>query len=281
MKLNLTTLLFILIIPVIGLTAELSVETTTQIDFQSPLPASFTSEQLFDRMEKKSETIEAIISEVELYDNICTSTVTLRVKSPDKFSITFSDGSSSIFFNGMNLWVYIKQLNECFYYYPDNLSMFDKWTFALSLFNPKKVFMDLTRNSLNALFEIKAVKREKKSDGDYHYYLRFTPKLKNIFILVFELGYYEAVFSEKIYLPVKVMEYDDNNCLRSILTVKSYKMNEDIQDKVFEFENTTNARLVPIGTVVRQKFEDYKDKLMEKLDNAANSVKRNLFNWGF
>ena len=283
MKNKLIAIFMLLMIPVISMATEIKVtaSSTNLIEYKNPLPASFTSNMLFDRMEKKSESITAIESNVELYDKVSTASVILRVKSPDKFSITFTDGSSSVYFNGKKLWIYIKNLNECFYHFSDSSPLLDKWYFITSMFDPKKLFVNLTRNTLSALFVIEAVKREKMPDGDYHYYLKLTPKLKGIFKEVFELGYYEAVFSEKLYLPVKVFEYDTNGVLKSSLTVKSYKMNENVPDEMFEYQNTTDAVLMPISIVIMQKFEQYKDTVMKKLEDAKNSLKNSILNWSF
>ena len=282
-------LLLVTIFPVVSNATELEIIATNtliatsvpSLSFSEPLPASFTSDQLFDRMEKKSETINAIEAEVELYDKISTSTVTLRVKSPDKFSIIFADGSSSVFFNGNKLWIYIKQLNECFYHYSEPSPWYEKFNFIKSVFEPKKIFMNMTRGTLKAIFEIEAVKRENTADGDYLYYLKLTPKFKDIFIQVFELGFYKAIFSEKLYLPVKVEEYDSKGDLKSILSVKSYKMNGEVPDNLFEYNNDTNAVFMPISIVIMQKFEDYKDKLMKKIDETTESLKKSFLNWGF
>ncbi len=256
-----------------------SATSSSILEFAKPLPASFTVNQLFDRMERKSESIEAIESEVELCDDISTSTVTLRIKSPDKFSIIFSDGSSSVFFNGNNLWIYIKNLNECFYYESESSPFIDKWGIIMAVFNPKKIFVNMTRSTLSAFFSIEAVKREKMKDGDYHYNLKLTPKL-SIFVQIFELGCYEAIFSEKIYLPVKVIEYGSDNKIKSVLSVKSYKINEKIEDKKFEYENTTKADMIPISVVIMQKIEDYKDSIIKKVDKAKEAVKNSFLNWG-
>ncbi len=280
-------LLLITIFPAICNATELEIIASGTISasstaiFTEPLPASFTADQLFDRMEKKSETINAIESEVELYDKVSTSTVTLRVKSPDKFSIIFADGSSSVFFNGNKLWIYIKQLNECFYHFSEPSPWLDKLGFITSMFDPKKLFVNMTRGTLKALFQIESIKRENTPDNDYHYHLKLTPKFKDIFIQVFELGYYEAIFSEKIYLPVEVKEYDSNGNLKSILSVKSYKMNSEVPDNLFEYKNETDAKFMPISIVIMQKFEDYKDKLMKKIDDTTESLKKSILNWSF
>ena len=260
---------------------SLSASSTSSLVFNEPLTASFTADQLFDRMEKKSESINAIESNVELSDSVGTSAVTLRVKSPDKFSITFSDGSSSVFFNGTTLWIYINTTNECFYHTTEKSSLWDKLGSFSSWFNPKMIFVNMTRSTLKALFDIKAVKREKMSDGDYHYHLRMTPKMKEIFIQVFELGYYEVIFSEKLYLPVKVIEYSPEGKMKNTLRVKSYKINEEVPDENFVYKNSTNAVLVPISIVILQKFEDYKDKLLKKIEDAKESALNSIMNWSF
>ena len=260
---------------------SLSASSTSAISFNEPLTASFTSEQLFDRMEKKSESINAIESNVVLSDSIGTSAVTLRVKGPDKFSITFSDGSSSVFFNGTTLWIYIKSVNECFYHTTEKSSIWEKLGSFSSWFNPKMIFVNMTRSTLNALFKIEAVKREKMPDGDYHYHLKMTPKMKEIFIQVFELGYYEVIFSDKLYLPVKVIEYSPEGKMKNTLRVKSYKINEEVADEMFVYKNTSKATLVPISIVILQKFEDYKDKLMKKIEDAKESALNSIMNWSF
>ena len=288
MKIKLLTVLFCLIfIPMgcfavenIDITAS-STSPTSFFKFVEPLTASFTADQLFDRMEKSSESINAIESNVDLSDSVGTSAVTLRVKSPDKFSITFTDGSSSVFFNGSTLWIYIKSVNECFFHTTEKSSFWDKLGSFSSWFNPKMLFVNMTRSTLKALFDIEAINREKTSDGDYRYHLKLTPKMKEIFIQVFELGYYEVIFSEKIYLPVKVIEYGPDGKYKSTLNVKSYKINEEVSDELFDYKNTTGASLVPISIVILQKFEDYKDKLMNKLNEAKESAVNSLFNWSF
>ncbi len=265
----------------VPLAINLSASSTSSVSFIEPLTASFTADQLFDRMEKKSESINAIESSVELSDSVGTSAVTLRVKSPDKFSITFTDGSSSVFFNGSTLWICINTTNECFYHTTEKSSFWEKFGSFSSWFNPKMIFVNMTRSTLNALFKIEALKREKMSDGDYRYHLKLTPKMKEIFIQVFELGYYEVIFSEKLYLPVKVIEYGPNGKYKTTLNVKSYKLNEEVSDDMFVYKNTTKANLVPISIVILQKFEDYKDKLMKKLEDAKESAFNSIMNWSF
>ena len=252
---------------------------TTLIEFATPLPASFTADMLFDRMEKKSATINAIESLVELSDASGTVSVTLRVKGPDKFSIIFADNSSSVFFNGSKLWIHMSRLNETFYHYTEPSPWFSKLSTLTNWFDPKKIFVNMTRGTLKALFEISAVKSEKQSDGDFQYTLKLTPKMKEIFKSIFEIGYYEATFSEKTYLPIKVIEYDTNNKEKTRLSVNSHKINNEVADELFEYKNTTKAVMMPITVVIMQKIEDYRDKAIEKMNKAAESMKSRFLNW--
>ena len=166
MKTKVLIILLSIIMPVICFAAEdvkiissdtasaplginISASSTSSLSFAEPLTASFTAEQLFDRMEKKTESINAIESNVELSDSVGTSAVTLRVKSPDKFSITFTDGSSSVFFNGSTLWIYINTTNECFFHTTEKSSLWEKLGSFSSWFNPKMIFVNMTRGTLN------------------------------------------------------------------------------------------------------------------------------------
>lgn len=256
-------------------------EESQNLTFANPLPASFTVDQLLDRMERKSAGINAIVSEVELSDSLGTVTVTLRVKSPDKFSITFADGSSSVYFNGSKLWIYIKKLNECFYHYSEPSPFWCRYSSLLYYFEPKKLFVNVTRGTLNAIFDIVAVKREELDGNDYHYVLKLTPKLKEIFKRVFELGHYEAVFSEKLYLPVKIIEYDIEGRVKNQLRVNCYKMNTEVSDGLFQYKDTTGAVMVPISIVILQKLDDYKNKVLEEFDKAKEALTNRILNWSF
>lgn len=248
--------------------------------FSEPLTASFTVNQLFDRMEKKSENINAIISEVELSDSLGTSSVTLRVKSPDKFSITFADGSSSVFFNGSKLWIYIGSVNEVFYHFSEpspwlnNIGSFFCW------FEPKKLIIDMTRGTLNTLFDMKPIGMSKSEDGSSMYLIKLTPRMGDVFKNIFEIGYYEATFSEKNYLPVKVIEFGTDGKSKNSLFVKDYRMNEEVADEYFEYKNTTNAKMSHISDVIIQKINDYKEEALEKINEASEAMKNRFLNWG-
>lgn len=287
MKNTMLLILFMLVtmLPMTSYAIEASdalASSSSLVEYSSPLPASFTVDQLFDRMEERSVSINAISAEVELIDAVGSSTaVTLRVKSPDKFSITFSDKSNGVYFNGTKLWIYIKDLNECFYHFSEPMPWWSKVGGLMSWFEPKKIFVDMTRSSLTAIFDIEPIKREEQSDKDFYYYLKLTPKYKDIYTKIFELGHYEAVFSEKLYLPVKVKEFGPEGKANNHLTVKSYKMNEEVSNDLFEFKNETGAVMMPISVVILQKIEEYRDKAIEQFNKAKEAMTNSILNWSF
>ncbi len=255
---------------------------SSQLVNSAPLPASFTVNQLFDRMEERSVSINAISADVELIDTVGSSTaVTLRVKGPDKFSITFSDKSNSVYFNGTKLWIYIKDLNECFYHFSEPMPWWSKIGGLMSWFEPKKIFVDMTRSTLTTIFDIEPMKREALLGNDYYYYIRLTPKYKDICAKIFELGYYEAAFSEKLYLPVKVKEFGPDGKAKNQLNVNSYKMNEEVSDDLFEYKNETCAVMMPVSVVILQKIEEYRDKAIEKFNKAKEAMTNSILNWSF
>ena len=69
--------------------------------------------------------------------------------------------------------------------------------------------------------------------------------------------------------------------MKNTLRVKSYKINEEVPDENFVYKNSTNAVLVPISIVILQKFEDYKDKLLKKIEDAKESALNSIMNWSF
>lgn len=287
MKNTMLLILFMLVtmLPMTSYAIEASdalASSSSLVEYSSPLPASFTVDQLFDRMEERSVSINAISAEVELIDAVGSSTaVTLRVKSPDKFSITFSDKSNGVYFNGTKLWIYIKDLNECFYHFSEPMPWWSKVGGLMSWFEPKKIFVDMTRSTLTAIFDIEPIKREEQPDKDFYYYLKLTPKYKDICTKIFELGHYEAVFSEKLYLPVKVKEFGSEGKPNNHLVVKSYKMNEEVSNDLFEFKNETGAVMMPISVVILQKIEEYRDKAIEQFNKAKEAMTNSILNWSF
>ncbi|NLF98394.1 MAG: hypothetical protein GX569_16805, partial [Candidatus Riflebacteria bacterium] len=128
---------------------------------------SMTAESLFDIMEKRSEKINAMSARVELSNEHASKIVTLSIKNPDKFAIEFDDGSVMAFFNGQNLWIYVKVINEVFYHFSESQGFMASYT---SWFSPKKIFTSLTRKTLFSLFEVSLIKSEDRGDSFTYYW---------------------------------------------------------------------------------------------------------------
>ena len=60
---------------------------------EKALVASISVDSLFDSMEKCADQINAISASVILQNSAASKSVTLSIKSPDKFAIIFADGS--------------------------------------------------------------------------------------------------------------------------------------------------------------------------------------------
>lgn len=239
---------------------------------------SVTVETLFDTMEKSSEKIEAISARVELSNRVAGKIVTLSIKNPDKFAIEFDDGSVMAFFNGQNLWVYVKVINEVFYHFSEAqgfLASYYNW------FSPKKLFTSLTRKTLFSLFNITLIKTETVSDGYTNYWLKFTPRMQSVFKTVFEVGYYQMIFSTSNYLPIEVREFDHNGMERGRLLVLEYKLNNFLPDSYFDYTPPESASMVPITVVLAQKLEQSTALIVDKLKAAASRIKDSLWNWSF
>lgn len=166
--------------------------------------ASFSVENLFDSMEKCADQISAISASVILQNAAASKSVTLSIKSPDKFAIIFADGSVKVLFNGKNLWIYVVAINEVFYHFSETGGFFGSY----SWFSPKKLFTNLTRKTLFTFFRIETLKIEKLSDEETLYHLKFNPKMESVFRSVFDVGHYEMAFSSRTYLPAWVVEFD-------------------------------------------------------------------------
>lgn len=242
-----------------------------------PLP-DFSAESMFDRMEKNSDNYQAISTLVELQNSSSCKKVTLSIKSPDKFAIIFDDSSVRAYYNGQRLWVYVKSINEVFYHFSDRESYFSSY---FSLVNPKKIFTNLTRKTLFSLFQITPMDKKTQPDNSAIYRFKFVPHLKSLFKQLFAVGYYEMAFSDKNYLPVEVVEFDNNGRERGRLKIIEYRLNEQIADEEFNFEPPNGVVMVPIEVVVAQKIEEYARTVVDKIGQAAEKIKRSLLDWSF
>lgn len=241
-------------------------------------PEAFRVEDLFDKMEKNTDSIQAMSALVELKNSAASKRVTLSVKNPDKFAIVFADSSVSAHFNGQRLWIHVKTINEVFYHFADTQGFAASY---FSLINPKKIFTNLTRKTLFSLFNISPVSQEKDKDGSTFFTMKFVPRMKSVFKQIFNVGHYVMVFSDKNYLPVEVIEFDQNDKERGRLIVLEYRLNMQIADDEFNFVPPEGAVMVPITVVLAQKIEEYARSVVDKIGQAAESLKRSLLDWSF
>ncbi len=238
----------------------------------------FRVEDLFDKMEKNTDNIQAMSALVELKNSAASKQVTLSVKNPDKFAIVFADSTVSAHFNGQRLWIHVKTINEVFYHFADS-QVFSASYF--SLINPKKIFTNLTRKTLFSLFNISPVSQEKDKDGSTLFTMKFVPRMKSVFKQIFNVGYYVMVFSDKNYLPVVVVEFDQSDKERGRLIVLEYRLNQEIADEEFNFVPPEGVVMVPITVVLAQKIEEYARSVVDRIGQAAESLKRSLLDWSF
>ncbi|GAB4272115.1 MAG: hypothetical protein Kow0029_10450 [Candidatus Rifleibacteriota bacterium] len=241
--------------------------------------ATASAEILFDLMEKRTEKIDSIEVEVLLENSLHKKNCKLSIMNPDKFAIEFDDASIQVFFNGSKLWLKIAELKEVFYYFADSDSSILSY---IPMLNPKKIFTNLTRNTLFTLFNIELLGQEKSEDGKVVFYsLKFTPKMKTVFKEVFSIGYYIMVFSDENYMPVKVIEYSPGGFERGRLIVKKYAVNPKIPAEKFDFIPPPGYNLVPFSVVFAQKLEDCGKFLINKVRETAKKIKESILNWGF
>lgn len=246
--------------------------------------SSITSETLFSIMENRADTINSIIVEATLINSSVTKEVKLAIKSPDKFAIIFDDNTVGVYFNGINLWFYIKKINEAFYYFSNSKNSMLSY---LSMINPKEIFTSLTKKTLLSLFEVQltntSVIKSDELNGKklVHYTLKFTPKMKAMFKQVFSVGYYYMVFSNENYLPVSVSEFSVSGKKRGELIVKQYKINEKIDDKLFNFTPPVGIVLTPISVILARKLEEYGKLVITKMSDFSNRLQKNIMDWSF
>jgi len=239
---------------------------------------SMTAEKLFDAMEKRSEKVNAMSARVELSNQSASKIVTLSIKNPDKFAIEFDDGSVMAFFNGQNLWIYVKVINEVFYHFSESQGFMASY---FNWFSPKKLFTSLTRKTLFSLFEVSLIKSESRDDSVTFYTLKFVPKMKSVFKTVFEVGHYQMVFSTSNYLPVEVVEFDDKGKERGRLKVIEYRLNDLLPDSYFDYQPPVSAAMVPITVVIAQKIEESATAIVDRLREAAGKITDSIWNWSF
>jgi outer membrane lipoprotein-sorting protein len=241
--------------------------------------ATITADTLFDQMEKKTGAINSIRVDVLLENNLHRKNCRLLIMNPDKFAIEFDDSSIQAVFNGKKLWLKIAEIKEVFYHFADSDSSLLSY---IPLFNPAKIFTNLTRKSLFSLFNVTLIKQEKDAEGKITFYtLKFVPKMKSVFKEVFSIGHYLMIFSDETYLPVRVVEFDPKGDERGRLTVIKYHLNEDIPAQNFEYTPPPGYTLIPFTVVFAQKLEECGKFLVNKIEEAAKKMKKTILDWGF
>lgn len=242
--------------------------------------ATHTADSLFDQMEKRTEKINSLVVEVVLQNKLHEKNCRLLIQNPDKVAIEFDDQSIQALFNGKKLWLKIAEIKEVFYHFSDSGNSFLSY---IPLFNPARLFTNLTRKSLFSLFHVALIKQERDDDNSSFtsYTLKFVPKMKTVFREVFSVGHYLMVFSDENYLPVKVFEFDPDGNERGRLLVKKYRVNEKIPAESFEFTPPPGYALVPFSVVFAQKLEECGDFLFKKIGEAAENMKKTILDWGF
>ncbi len=249
-----------------------------RVSAENITPEQFSVEKLFDKMERQTDKIDAMSALVELKNSGGSKKVTLAVKNPNMFFIKFEDNSVSTFFNGTRLYIYLHSVNEVFYHFSEEPSRFGSY---FSFLSPARLFTNMTRKTLFALFNVESAGMFKNADGSTHFKLTFKPKMKAVFKQIFAVGHYQMTFSDQNYLPFEVIEYSLNGQERGRLKVIEYKMNADLTSEQFDFVPPDNAIMVPIKVVIAQKIEEYARSLVDKLGSAAEKIKRTIYDWSF
>ena len=233
-----------------------------------------TVDNFFDSIEKKTNLIDTVAVSVELTNNSSVTTkASLTIKSPDKFAIEFEDESIQVFYNGVELWLYIGDLKEVFYHKFNEKKNF--MPSCLSFISPKKIFVKLTRSTLKSLFTID-FKEKKEVAEDSYYDFTFKPSFLGVMKKVLGANYYIITFSKKQGLPTSVIEMSEKDKELGRLKVVEYKINEEIPDKYFNYKVKAGTFTLPLSTVIAQKLEQYVDTVKKKTYEAIDSIK-NIF----
>jgi outer membrane lipoprotein-sorting protein len=235
--------------------------------------------RIFDMMEKRTDKIDTLVVDVVLKNELHHKNCSLSIKSPDKFAIEFDDASIQAFFNGKKLWLKIAEIKEVFYHFTDSNSFILSY---IPLFNPAKIFTNLTRTTLLSLFDVELVETNMAENKKNQLFtLKFTPKMKAVFKEVFSVGHYYMIFSDEDYLPVRVIEFNPEGLERGRLDVVKYRLNISLSSEHFEFVPPPGYALIPLKVVFAQKLEEVGKFFVNKIGEAAGKMKDTILDWGF
>lgn len=247
---------------------------------------------LFDKMENSTERIDSLQTEMVMISGPAMTRVAMAIQSPDKFAVNFIDKSIRVIFDGEKLWVFIESLNEVFTL--DATSSGGWFSDALREYvNPKKIITNITRSTLFTFFDITMVPSVDVpgsfpasfpvfgSNASETYCLRFIPLGSYVMKKIFEVGHYEIVFSSANFLPTRVLEFAPDGSLRGFLHVLDYKINAPLPKEMFVFVPPPDAKVVPLLEVIKQKLEQSKDAVVEKMGDLLEGAKEKMEDWGF
>jgi len=240
-----------------------------------------TAGMVFNQMEERTDAIDTLQADLIMSSGPLSTRVHMAIQSPDKFTMNFLDRSVRVVFDGEKLWIYLQELNEAFTL---DASSRDGWlSDALRTWvNPKKIITQITRKTLFTFFDVTLLP-EKTEIGLIRcvsgYQMRFTPLGSDFFKRVFEVGFYELVFSKESFLPIMVTEYEPNGTLRGVLTVLEYRINQEIPEGTFEFTLPADAKEVPLIEVVKQKVEQEAEGMGERMGNYLNKAFQKVNFW--
>lgn len=258
--------------------------------FHVSLPAGaldMTPALLFTQMEENTDKIDSLRAEMILISGNILTRVSLAIQSPDKFAMEFVDKSLRVIFDGEKLQVYLESLNEVMTY--DAAGSGGWVSDALrDWINPKKIITQVTRQTLFTLFNVEMLSTTPETtfpgsgtmylaDG---YRMRFTPLASTVMKNLFDIGFYEIVFSKEHFLPNRVEEYAPDGKLRGMLYVLGYRINENLPKEMFTFNPPPGTKEVPLIDVIKDRLYHGKDLVIEKIDNFWESFKEKLGNWG-
>lgn len=248
-----------------------------------------TPELLFTEMERKTGGIDSLVATMELASGSLRASVQLAIQSPDKFSMDFQGNVIRVVFDGERLWIHINALHEVFLL---DTSKRGSWLgdALRDYVNPRRIVTQITRHTMFSFFEVSMMAsptvvpnfdEPTAEPATAGYCLRFKPILGDWVRHLFNVGYYEMVFSRTTFLPYLVIEYSPEGNLRGYLRVSDYRMNEVLPKERFEFKVPEGVKVVPLAEVMMQKLEEAKDTLVENTQKWMDGLQKQISDWGF
>ena len=253
------------------------------------LALDMTPALLFTEMERKTGSIDSLIAELELASGSLRAQVQMAIQSPDKFSMDFQGNVIRVVFDGERLWIHIHALREVFLL---DTAKGGGWLgdALRDYVNPRQIITQITRSTLFSFFDISMLASPSvipDFDGPLAepatagYCLRFSPIMGNWVRKMFDVGYYEMVFSKSTYLPYLVVEFSPGGKVRGTLRILAYRLNEKLPKERFVFTPSDGVKVVPLAEVLKQKLEEAKDAIVDNTQKYMNDLQKQISDWGF